>query len=276
LVACGFGLIAVGWHLNTRGSYEERMKAAHPDAPWMWQRQWAGGRIRGFGKPRVARKWVAAVTLLSIAGASVPLLRELYAGGNQTILWFLIFHLCALHSLLSAMRASWRARKFGIAQLTLEPVPGGIGGHLLGIVQAEAVLPRGTEMHLRLVCSKEGVTPSGADPGQISRPQASILWEEQQVISAEDIHRGRRGSYFRVKVRIPNECHASGSFGHHKSICWQLELVGKGGGANFKTSFEVPVFRTEISALDSDEATPERPSFEAAGADGELLAGSNR
>ncbi len=41
----GFGILALGFYGRRRQVERERLRREHPDEPWLWRREWAGGRI---------------------------------------------------------------------------------------------------------------------------------------------------------------------------------------------------------------------------------------
>ena len=72
----GFGLLI--WSRIVAGKLAEgtRLKAAHPDQPWMWKPGWGTGRIEGSSRASMTLAWVMAFFTTVLSAPAVILIPE--------------------------------------------------------------------------------------------------------------------------------------------------------------------------------------------------------
>ena len=147
---CGVGAGLVWWGRYSARKAREiaHLKAAHPESPWMWKPEWAGGRIVGSTKATMVFTWGFAIFWNLV---SAPLLfvvpREVLEKQNYLGLIGLLFPVVGVGLLYWAARATARWKKFGSSVFEMAAVPGLVGGRLGGTIQTNFVggAPRGIQ-----------------------------------------------------------------------------------------------------------------------------------
>jgi hypothetical protein len=251
----GVGLIALGVYSARSAARVAELKARHPDAPWMWNEQWASGRINGGGKAMMIAGWGIAFVWNAISAPilfSVPAQLARKGMGKEAIA--LLFPLVGCGLLVFAIRATLAWRKYRLAIFEPKSLPGVIGGRLEGVIHTSTTLDAPDGLKLRLVCVNK-VTRSSGSKG--SSTHESIRWESERQLAQSDLHAGRMGSAIPVSFVIPIDCQETNDENPRNEIFWRLEAHASTPGVDFEKNFLVPVFRTEESSeqvtLDEDE-----------------------
>ena len=155
-LACGgAGVGAARWvRLHARAvSPSERLRAANPNAPWMWREDWAAGEVR-----TTLRVDANRLTLIAIAWCVVtsPILfiapHRALRDADYSALPSLIFPLIGIAMLAWAMRLRRRFRQYGESRFTIASMPGQIGGSLSGAIHIDKPLAAGQQVALELEC----------------------------------------------------------------------------------------------------------------------------
>ena len=249
---CGVGAGLIWWGRYSAGKAGEiaHLKAAHPESPWMWKPEWAGGRIVGSTKATMVFTWVFAIFWNLI---SAPLLfvipREVLEKQNYLGLIGLLFPVVGVGLLYWAARATARWKKFGSSVFEMAAVPGVIGGRLSGTIQTNFVTAPQDGCHLKLTSLRRR-----RGRGKNSSTTEKILWQEEQTISRERLRPAYRGTSIPVDFRIPYECDETNETNYYDQIIWRLEADAEVAGVDYKTQFETPVFKTaESCPAEADE-----------------------
>ena len=144
LACAGAGIGAIWWvRFHARPvDPSERLRAANPNAPWMWREDWAAGEVR-----TSARRDANRLTIIAIAWcvATFPIFliaphRALRADDYFAIP-SLIFPLIGVVMLIWAMRMRRRLREYGESRFVMASVPGQIGGSLTGSIHIDKPMP---------------------------------------------------------------------------------------------------------------------------------------
>ena len=246
---CGIGAGLIWWGRYSAAKAREiaHLKAAHPESPWMWKPEWAGGRIVGSTKATMVFTWVLAIFGNLI---SAPLW---FVGPREVLgdyrLIGLLFPAVGVGLLYWAVRATARWKKFGSSVFEMAAVPGVVGGRLSGTIQTNFVtVPQdGCTLKLTSLRRRRG-------RGTNSSTSEKILWQEEQTIRRERLRPAYRGTSIPVEFRIPYECDETNETNHYDQIIWQLEAAAEVPGIDYKTQFEAPVFKTaESRPAEADE-----------------------
>ena len=253
---CGVGGGLIWWGRYSAGKAREiaRLKAVHPESPWMWKPEWAVGRIVGSTKATMVFTWVFAVFWNLI---SVPLLfvvpREVLEKQNYLGLIGLLFPVVGVGLLYWAARATARWKKFGSSVFEMAAVPGVIGGRLGGTIQTNFVAAPQDGFNLKLTSLRRR-----RGRGKNSSTTERILWQEEQTISRERLRPAYRGTSIAVEFRIPYECDETNETNYYDQVIWRLEADAEVSGIDYKTQFEAPVFKTAESrpAKADEESAP--------------------
>jgi len=166
--------------------------------------------------------------------------------GDHGALFVLLFPAVGLILLSWAVYAVMRYLKYGTPVLQLAEVPGVIGGKLAGVIHVKVnVVPEyGFNLHLK--CIHKYATGSGKH----RNTHEDTLWEDSQLFASEILAADLSRSALPVLFAIPFDSRESDIDVGDDGIIWRLEAKAKTKGIDFKTQFEVPVFRTEASSPD--------------------------
>jgi hypothetical protein len=250
----GFGMIALGVYSARSAKRVAELKARYPDSPWMWNEEWASGRINGGGKATMIVTWVIALVWNAISAPilwSVPAQLARRGMGKEAIA--LLFPLVGFGLLIVAARATLAWRKYRLAIFEPKSLPGVIGGRLEGVIHTSSNLEAPEGMSLRLVCINR-VTRSG---GSKSSVHETVRWESERHLAAAELHVGRMGTAIPVSFVIPIDCSGTSDENPRDEIYWRLEACASTPGVDFEKNFVVPVFQTAESSehitLDEEE-----------------------
>jgi len=251
----GFGLLAAYFHGLERRRQRERRQQRHPDQPWLWRPEWAGGRVEDRSGREVLFAWGFAAfwNVISLPLAFVAVRDELLRKGNHVALLVLVFPLVGLGLLIWAVRATLRRRKFGVSVFRMAKIPGTIGRALRGVIITATRVRADDGFLLTLSCINRVTTGSGRNRSTRER----ILWQaERQVTHTPSVTAG--ATAIPVAFRLPVDARETDDSDSADEILWRLEVEADVPGIDYRARFEVPVFRTE----ESD--TPLTPEDEAA------------
>ena len=233
MLACGgAGVGAARWvrlHARAVGP-SERLRAANPNAPWMWREDWAAGEVRTSVHRDASRLMLIAIAWCVV---TLPILfiapQRALRHADYSALPSLIFPLIGLAMLAWAMRLRRRIRQYGESRLTLASMPGQIGGSLLGSIHIDHPLPAGQQVALELECINR--TTRGAWHNLTTWDRT--LWRSDQTSMSDSA-----GS-IPVAFMIAPDCRPTDDSNPNSRIIWRLGA--RAGG--YRAEFEVPVFR---------------------------------
>lgn len=245
----GIGLLLAG---KRKLKEQEDLKARHPDESWLWQKDWASGRVDDASRMALWASWVFATfwNLVSIPAGYAGVRAALYEG-NKAGLVALLFPLVGVGLLVWAIRSTLRFKKYGISRLELTTIPGVIGHTFAGTVRVSSVLQPSDGFHITLSCVRRVTTRNGKE----SSTTESILWQEERQIRGEQ-SRDASGMNTRIRIsfRLPSEAQPCDSTNPNNRILWRLNLSASVPGVDYNSVFEVPVFRTPASDQPLSEA----------------------
>jgi hypothetical protein len=241
----GFGGLALSLAGRRRLKEQEVLKARHPTEPWLWQKDWASGRIDDSSRVTMWVSWVFAMfwNLVSFPVGFVGV-RAALQQGNSAGYVALLFPLVGVALLVWAIRTTLRYHKYGTSRLELSTIPGVIGHTLAGTVRTTTILQPTDGFEVTLSCVRRVTTRSGKN----SSTTESILWQEERRVRGEP-SRDIAGLGTRVPVafRLPQDVQACDASNPNDRIVWRLKLSASVPGVDYDSVFEVPVFRTDAS-----------------------------
>jgi hypothetical protein len=232
-VACGGASVGANrWvRIHARAiEPSERLRAANPDAPWMWREDWASGEVR-----TSARRDANRLTVIAIAWcvATFPILfivpHRALRGADYFAIPSLIFPLVGVVMLVWAMRMRRRSREHGESRFVMTSVPGQIGGALTGAIHIDYPLPPGEQVVLELECIKR--TTRGVWHSLTVWDRT--LWRSEQTSMSDST-----GS-IPVALMIAPDCRPTDDSNPKSRIVWRLSARA----GEYRAEFEVPVFR---------------------------------
>jgi hypothetical protein len=240
--ACiGLGLMSasiVGVRLSKQ---QDELKAANPDKPWLWRKDWAEGRANGGDARTNITAWVLTGfwDFVSIFVAS-NVLPKLLRNGDPKALLVLIFPLAGVFITALAVRGTLRIWRYGRTTFQCGTVPFCPGGHVQGVIHLKlpTAIPHGTD--LRLSCKRRIVTGSGKSQSV----NEIILWQDEKNIPAESVTRGFTDAEIPVDFAIPPDAYETNGDDPNDRVYWQLHAKADVPGIDFTDNYELPVFRT--------------------------------
>lgn len=232
-LACGGAGIGAAWwvrHHARAMDPSERLRAAHPDAPWMWREDWTAGEVR-----TSARRAANRLTMIAIAWCVVtfPIFflvpHRAIRNADYSALPSLIFPLAGVVMIAWAMRMRRRLREYGESRFVMTSVPGQIGGSLTGSIQVDTPLPAGEQVALELEC----INRTTRGHWHSLTTWDWTLWRAGQTSitdSTGDIP---------VAFMIAPDCKPTDDSNPNSRIVWRLSARA----GSYRAEFEVPVFR---------------------------------
>ena len=245
--ACiGLGLIiasVVGFRISKQ---QDELKAANPDKPWLWRKDWAEGRANG-GDPRAnITAWVFTGfwDLLSVLIAFNVLPKAVESGDPKALL-ILLLPAAGIFITALAVRGTLRIWRYGRTSFQSRTLPFCPGGNLQGSIHLKlpSAIPHGID--LRLSCKRRIVTGSGKN----QTVNDMVLWQDEKNVPAESVTRGFTDAEIPVEFAIPAAAYETNADNPNDRVYWQLHAKADVPGVDFNDNYELPVFRTEATHL---------------------------
>jgi hypothetical protein len=205
------------------------------DKPWLNNDLWPR-TLRSNARKSLIAAWLFAAFWNLIAWPSVVVLPGELAKGNWAALLVTLFPTVGLLLLFWSVKKTREWLKYGVTELTLDPYPGSIGGHVGGTLMirgADARVP----FEVTLECVRSHVTRSG---GKRKR-QSEVVWQARGIADT-----GRAGSAAEVRFRfdVPAGLPASEVPEGDEYHCWHLQIRSRQPDVNLERRFDIGVFPT--------------------------------
>ncbi|MCL2649008.1 MAG: hypothetical protein FWD61_18750 [Phycisphaerales bacterium] len=251
------------WFWGRQIQRQDAFRRRHPDEPWLWNAKWAGGRIRNSDWTKVYHNYLIAAFLLAfpltvfthkqntVEIRPARANRQAIVVSNNAAMYFAMgFSLAGAAYLIYAGVNTWRLVKFGASTLQLATFPGVIGGQLVGVIYTQHKVPASDGYHLRLQCIHRVITGYG----RYSRVKETPVWEAENTMARGVMDEDMSRTAIPVGFRIPGYCRPSDVLPSRDRIYWQLQVLAKVPGLNYRATFVVPVFLTEDSTMEEEPA----------------------
>jgi hypothetical protein len=232
-LACGGASGAAHWWVRFHARAvdpSEHLREANPDAPWMWHEDWAAGEVRTSARRDANRLMIIAIAWCV---ATFPILlivpHRALRGADYFAIPSLIFPLIGVVMLVWAMRLRRRFREYGESRFVMTPVPGQIGGTLVGSIHIDQPIPPGEQVALELECIKRSTRGNWHSRTVWDR----TLWRSEQTSMSDS-----EGS-IPVAFMIAPDCRPTDDSNLKSRIVWRLSARA----GQYRAEFEVPVFR---------------------------------
>jgi len=232
-LACGGAAGGANWWVRFHARAadpSERLRAANPDAPWMWREDWASGEVRTSVRRDANRLMIIAIAWCV---ATFPILfivpHRALRGADYFAIPSLIFPVIGVVMLVWAMRLRRRVREYGESQFVMTSVPGQIGGALTGSIHIDKPLPPGEQVALELECIRR--TTRGFW-------HSLTVWDRTLWRSGQTSMSDSAGS-IPVAFMIASDCRPTDDSNPKSRIVWRLSARA----GQYRAEFEVPVFR---------------------------------
>jgi hypothetical protein len=236
------------------GALVARRRAALPepvdvpaDKPWQTRSDWASGRVLpSAGSAAAARVLtVIAVWWLIATGPLIWKLPGMLQASDSPLRWLaLVFLLVAAVLVVMAVHRVLRRRTYGESLLQLASTPGVVGGQLAGVIQIPRTFQADSGFRLKLSCVEQ-------KPGKRDDHVHEIVhWQDERVVTNPMRDTAAGTMAVPVLFAIPFDAKETSSQKSNGSVHWQLDVSAITPGVNYKSRFEVPVFKTEASRPD--------------------------
>lgn len=239
-----FGGIGINLFLNYFSSratarYMAEARAIHKDAPWLWRKDWADGKIKSRIKGWLKFVWYFAFLWNCVSIPIAMMIPEALEKGGGEVFLLCLFPAVGLALLAWAFERTIRWRKFGRAILVLDTFPGIIGGELRGVVETSSGLAPRENIRVKLRCLRVISDSESTTEG--------ILWQDETDLPPEVIKIRPGGMGIPICITIPYTCKPSSSVDSDDRVVWRLRVRAELKGFDFAASFDVPVFITRDS-----------------------------
>ncbi len=194
---------------------------------------WASGVASTAGRKELRVVWFAAA-IMNALGLPVGWI-ALFGGRDLPVYIQVVlpaFTLLGLHILFMAVRDSFRWRRFGRLEMTLDPLPGSIGGHVGGSLELPIHQATASDFRVMLLCLRDRLVKTNDGSGR----SESVEWGKETLPEVERSAGGVRLRYtFEVPVGLPPSEEPSDDY--HK---WVVRVQADFAGADLDQVFEVP------------------------------------
>jgi hypothetical protein len=239
-----FGLVYAFRRGAQLAQARDRMRAANPDQPWLWRKDWAAGRIpASIGNSALVLCGCAVLCFAASAPGVYAIPQEL-AKHNNLILLVLLFPLAGLALLGQAVRAAARWRVVRGSAFEMDSMPGQVGGTLAGKITLPAELRPTGNFTLGLRCVNRVTSNGGSNS---SSTWEHVLWNDEQTASSD-------GANVPVAFDIAPDTPASDYSNSNNEIIWRLCARAPTAAGKFDAQFEVPVFKVSQTAEQQRQA----------------------
>jgi hypothetical protein len=240
----GFGLLIAGVLGYRKAKVERALVAAHPDAPWMHRRDWAGGQIV-YSAKKMALIALACALFWNLISAPLWCLipHEVIQKGNRLALMGLVFPLVGLGLIGWTIVSIMKWRKYGPSVFRMAAVPGVIGGQLAGVIATSVKIQPEDGFRLTLNCIERRTTGSGKERNTTE----TIVWQDEQILARELLRSDPDHSAIPIQFPIPYDSRPTDDSISDCQTIWRLEVASKEPGLDYGARFDVPVFKTPDS-----------------------------
>ena len=195
---------------------------------------WASGVASAAGRKELRVVWMAAAIMNTLG---LPVGWMTLFGDRDFPVYVQValpaFTLVGLHILFVAVRDSFRWRRFGRLEMTLDPLPGSIGGHVGGSLELPIHQAAPSDFRVMLLCLRDRLVKTHDGSGR----SESVEWGKETLAELGRSGRGVRLRYtFEVPEGLPPSEEPSDDY--HK---WVVRVQADVPGADLDQVFEVPV-----------------------------------
>jgi hypothetical protein len=214
---------------------------------WKGRKGWETERIRSDARSITRVMWLFAILWNSLSLTVLFAFFREWQSGNFAIVIALLFPLAGIWLLYKAISLSREFHRFGFVELTLDPYPGSIGGHIGGSIELKGIYQNNGIYRVELECVYSYMSGSGDD----RRRHENIKWAEAGCPASNRTSTGTTLSFrFTIPESLPEaDVEQTGDY-----YFWRLRITGDITGVNFNRSYNIPVFATatQSNALHHD------------------------
>jgi len=216
-------------------------RAADPDKPWLWKKDWREGVIVSHG---TTQSVLLAAFTVAWNAVSLPTAWMIYHRGlfreRPVELVVLIFPIIGLFLFVIAAYQLLRAMKYGASRVMLPHVPISLGSTVHGEIVTHVKERPEDGFTLKLACVLREVTGTGK-----SRTiRETELWREDQHVSPASVIPTMDGIRVPFAFRIPSDARPTDETISRTQVMWRLSASAETPGIDYAAQFDLPVFRT--------------------------------
>ena len=217
---------------------------------------WASGVASTAGRKELITHWVGAAIMNALG---LPVGWVALFGDRDLPVYLQVvlpsFTLLGLLILFVAVRESLRWRRFGRLEMTLDPLPGSIGGHVGGSLELPLHQAAASDCRVMLMCIRDRLvkTKDGSSRSE------SVEWARETL---PDLGRSGSGVRLRFTFEVPEGLPPSEepSDDYHK---WVIRVQADLPGADLDQVFEVPALLVDPPLQAREPALAEATAAEA-------------
>jgi hypothetical protein len=158
---------------------------------------WASGVASTAGRKELMTHWVGAV-IMNALGLPVGWM-ALFGGGDLPVYLDVVlpsFTLLGLLIFFVALRETFRWRRFGRLKMTLDPLPGSIGGHVGGSLELPIHQAAESDFRVMLMCVRDRLVKTKDGSGR----SESVEWAKESLPEME-----RSDDYYKWVIRVQTD-----------------------------------------------------------------------
>jgi hypothetical protein len=210
--------------------------------PWLQRMDWASRRLEDENSSNVLGFLIFTVIWNLFSGGISYVFMRVDDTPGMARLFVLIFPGVGVILFISAIYVLLRRKRYGIPVFELATLPAPIGRALAGVVRTRAVFDPAGGFVVKLQCIHRTETGSGKN----RTTHEDITWEGSRTIPGST--RDANGIAIPIAIPIPPDALESVERSSRDKILWRLLVSAAVDGIDFRTQFEVPVYRTAESA----------------------------
>ena len=190
------------------------------------------------GRKELKSLWLAAV-IMNALGLPVGWL-ALFGDRDLPVYFQVVlpvFTLLGLLILFLAVRDSFRWRRFGRLEMSLDPLPGSIGGHVGGSLELPFHQAAAADFRVILLCIRDRLVKTSDG----SSRSESVEWGKETL---PEVRRSGRGVQLRYTFEVPEGLPPSEepSDDYHK---WVVRIQAEVAGPDLDQAFEIPALAVD-------------------------------
>jgi hypothetical protein len=217
-------------------------------ADWKSRKGWEGPQIKSDAIKGSLFMWVFTLVWNAISTPVLFMLPDELQQENYAALAALLFPVIGLSLLYKAIKLTLEYRRFGSVVYSMDPYPGGIGGHVGGHVNVKNLDYRrareAQSLLVRLECVYSFVSGSGKNRSR----QESIKWAEQ---GSPKIDNARQGVNLVFRFDVPGQLPQADIEQSGAYHFWRLGVTAEIPGIDLERSYNIPVFATSATSRHS-------------------------
>jgi len=212
--------------------------------PWLSRTEWSSPELTTSPKAGVWAMWGFAAFWCALSAPATFAMMDELEKGNWAILVILLFDVIGVFLVVSAIRYTLAAKRFGTTVLRLDPHPGSVGGQVGGCVAARVPFDEAQAFSVKLSCIHTYTRGSGKN----RNTHHETLWQDERFFHAQPSADGMSAVWFcfDVPAGLPVSEGASSDF-HH----WQLQAGAEIPGIDFGVDWDIPVFATGKASVEA-------------------------